>query len=70
MPGNEPPRKPRASKQLSSPIATGGGGHTFEVHVQAAFVALLLSRRLCPLPSHLAYPADQTPGARGRLGNR
>jgi len=48
MPGNEPPRKPRASKQLSSPIATGGGGHTFEVHVQAAFVALLLSGGYAP----------------------
>ena len=31
------------SKQLSSPFATGGGGFHFEAHVQASFVALMLT---------------------------
>lgn len=31
------------SKKLSSPFSTGGGGHHFEAHVQASFVALMLT---------------------------
>ena len=31
------------SKQLSSPFSTGGGGFHFEAHVQASFVALMLT---------------------------
>ena len=29
--------------QLSAPFSTGGGGHNFENHVQAAFVVLMLA---------------------------
>ena len=31
------------SKKLSNPFSTGGGGHHFEAHVQASFVALMLT---------------------------
>lgn len=40
------------AKQLSSAFNTGGGGFKFESHVQAAFVALMLSKAACPC---LAY---------------
>src|SRR3972149_5244280 len=30
-------------KQLSNPFSTGGGGGLFEAHVQASFVALMLT---------------------------
>lgn len=33
----------RKSKKLSNPFATGGGGGHFEAHVQASFVALMLT---------------------------
>lgn len=36
------------NKQLSSPFATGGGGHHFESHVQASFVVLMLSQGYAP----------------------
>jgi len=40
------------TKQLSNPFSTGGGGPTFESRVQAAFVALMLTKGVCPcLPS-------------------
>lgn len=35
-------------KQLSNPFSTGGGGHRFEIHVQASFVALMLSGGFAP----------------------
>ncbi len=41
------------AKQLSNAFSTGGGGFTFESRVQAAFVALMLSRGVCPC---VAYP--------------
>ena len=31
------------SKKLSNPFSTGGGGVHFEAHVQASFVALMLT---------------------------
>lgn len=31
------------NKKLSNPFSTGGGGTHFEAHVQASFVALMLS---------------------------
>lgn len=37
-----------SKKQLSNPFSTGGGGHHFEAHVQAAFVALMLTRGYAP----------------------
>ena len=36
------------AKQLSNPFSTGGGGAIFESHVQASFVALMLTRGVCP----------------------
>jgi hypothetical protein len=36
------------SPELSSPFATGGGGHNFENHVQSAFVILMLSGGIVP----------------------
>ncbi len=33
----------KAGKQLSNPFSTGGGGGHFEAHVQASFVALMLT---------------------------
>lgn len=36
------------SKQLSNPFSTGGGGHLFEAHVQASFVALMLTGSHAP----------------------
>ena len=43
-------------KQLSNPFSTGGGGAIFESRVQAAFVALMLSKGVCPcLPSWQIY---------------
>lgn len=38
----------KKSKQLSNPFSTGGGGHHFEAHVQAFFVALMLSGGVAP----------------------
>lgn len=35
-------------KQLSNPFSTGAGGAIFESRVQAAFVALMLSKGVCP----------------------
>lgn len=35
-------------KQLSNPFSTGGGGPRFEVHIQAAFVTLMLSGGYAP----------------------
>lgn len=35
-------------KKQSSPIATGGGGHHFESHVQASFVVLMLTGGYAP----------------------
>ena len=35
-------------KQLSSPFATGGGGAHFEAHVQASFLALMLTSGYAP----------------------
>ncbi len=35
-------------KQLSNPFSTGGGGHRFETHVQASFVALMLAGGFAP----------------------
>ncbi len=34
--------------QLSNPFSTGGGGHSFENHVQAAFVVLMLTGGVVP----------------------
>lgn len=40
------------TKQLSNPFSTGAGGSVFENRVQAAFVALMLAKGVCPcLPS-------------------
>ncbi|MEI6333171.1 MAG: hypothetical protein WCS87_01310 [Methylococcaceae bacterium] len=36
------------SKQLSNPFSTGGGGGHFEAHVQASFVALMLTGGFAP----------------------
>ncbi len=36
------------STELSNPFSTGGGGPNFEVHVQAAFVALMLTDGFAP----------------------
>ncbi len=36
------------SKQLSNPVSTGGGGGHFEAHVQASFVALMLTGGFAP----------------------
>jgi hypothetical protein len=36
------------SKQLSNPFSTGGGGGHFEAHVQASFVALMLTGGYAP----------------------
>lgn len=36
------------SKQLSNPFSTGGGGPHFEAHVQASFVALMLTGGFAP----------------------
>ena len=38
----------KKSKQLSSPFSTGGGGGHFEAHVQASFVALMLTGGYAP----------------------
>lgn len=35
-------------KKLSNPFSTGGGGFHFEAHVQASFVALMLTRGFAP----------------------
>jgi hypothetical protein len=35
-------------KQLSNPFSSGGGGHNFENHVQAAFVVLMLTGGIAP----------------------
>src|SRR3990170_9097842 len=35
-------------KQLSNPFSTGGGGGHFEAHVQASFVALMLTSGFAP----------------------
>lgn len=42
----------RTSKNLSNPFSTGNGGGHFEAHIQASFVALMLSGGFAPsLPS-------------------
>ena len=38
----------KKSKELSNPISTGGGGSHFEAHVQASFVALMLTCGYAP----------------------
>lgn len=38
----------KESKQLSNPFSTGGGGGHFEAHVQASFVALMLTGGYAP----------------------
>jgi len=38
----------KKSKQLSNPFSTGGGGSHFEAHVQASFVALMLTGGYAP----------------------
>jgi hypothetical protein len=39
-------------KQISNPYSTGGGGHNFELNIQASFVALMLTGGFVPcLPS-------------------
>ena len=38
----------KASKKLSNPFSTGGGGGHFEAHVQASFVALMLVGGFAP----------------------
>ena len=35
-------------KELSNPFSTGGGGGHFEAHVQASFVALMLTSSFSP----------------------
>lgn len=35
-------------RQISNPFSTGGGGHNFEVQVQASFVALMLAEGFAP----------------------
>jgi hypothetical protein len=37
-----------ATTELTSPFVTGGGGHNFEIHVQSAFVILMLSGGIVP----------------------
>lgn len=37
-----------ADKSISNPFSTGGGGNTFEVHVQAMFLILMLSGGFVP----------------------
>lgn len=39
----------KEDNQLSNPFSTGGGGGHFEAHVQASFVALMLTRRVAPI---------------------
>jgi hypothetical protein len=39
------------AKDIASPFSTGGGGHTFEARVQAAFTALMLSGGFAPCNS-------------------
>lgn len=58
------------AKQLSNPFSSGSGGSIFESRVQAAFVALMLAKGVCPcLPpwpiykvkvqaKHLGYATD------------
>lgn len=36
------------AKELSNPFSTGGGGAHFEAHVQASFVALMLTGGFAP----------------------
>jgi hypothetical protein len=36
------------SNRLSNPFSTGGGGHNFEIHVQAAYVVLMLTGGFAP----------------------
>lgn len=38
----------RTSKELSNPFSTGSGGPYFEAHVQASFVALMLTGGYAP----------------------
>lgn len=38
----------KTGKQLSNPFSTGSGGGIFEAHVQASFVALMLTRGFVP----------------------
>ena len=38
----------KVGKQLSNPFSTGGGGGIFEAHVQASFVALMLTGGFAP----------------------
>ena len=38
----------KGGKQLSNPFSTGGGGGIFEAHVQASFVALMLTGGFAP----------------------
>jgi len=38
----------KGSKQLNNPFSTGGGGGHFEAHVQASFVALMLTGGYAP----------------------
>lgn len=38
----------KTDKQLSTPFSTGGGGGHFEAHVQASFVALMLTGGFAP----------------------
>jgi hypothetical protein len=56
---NEPPRpsvtvrpasdsREQEGAEISNPFSTGGGGHNFENHVQAAFVVLMLSGGVVP----------------------
>lgn len=40
--------KKKTGKQLSNPFSTGGGGPLFEAHVQASFVALMLTGGFVP----------------------
>ena len=41
-------KRKTGSKKLCNSFSTGGGGHHFEAHVQAAFVALMLSGGIAP----------------------
>ena len=41
-------KRKTGSKKLCNSFSTGGGGHHFEAHVQAAFVALMLSGGVAP----------------------
>jgi len=42
----------KSGKQLSNPFSTGGGGGLFEAHVQAAFLALMLTGGSAPCLPH------------------